>query len=731
MIYYKLTNISGGLLVCDLITEGKTLRLQHKQSAVVPESEITDHLWNLIVKYLILCSESHTTDEEYNPDSGGNSGGSSGGNSGGNDSNTQVSTRGAVRYDAKQSLSKDEKLTARRNIDAQETLIECVPSVTLSNKTGLDTYYVLLENYEVCSTYLVRVSEKCYALEELEGLVIKKYNSETGFVSETPISSEDVTELTPNGSMMQKDCLFVVVSNKDDKVSLKGVDITFEGTYLLFEDYGSYALYLEIEIPETLVFKDGVTKIIDENSEDKTLPTAKAVFDFVQGQKFVKEETVNSLVEEVGKELDEKLTGEDLNKHNVDNTAHNDLRVLIQQYVNAVQTILDSDDETLDQMSEVVAYIKNNKSLIDNVTTTKVNISDIIDNLTTNVSNKPLSAAQGVVLKQLIDAIVIPTMLSQLSDDATHRVVTDTEKQVWNSKADGGHTHDTATTSTNGFLSSADKAKLDTVAQNANNYTHPGTHPASMITGLHSVATSGSYNDLSGAPKIDKTLSETSTDENVPSSKAVYNAIPAWARESNKPTYTASEVGADPKNTASSMVSEHNINNSAHNDIRLLVTGLTSRLNALVDTDDTTLDQLSEIVAYIKSNKELIDAITTSKVNVTDIIDNLVTNVSNKPLSASMGVAIKALIDAKAESDHTHNYYTKGYYNESDGLFYEDSSFEKVIVGEGSKFYLDVPTTTMYIYDGSLFVVISGKSTEDIEYITDEEYEEIMKEVGI
>ena len=33
-----------------------------------------------------------------------------------------------------------------------------------------------------------------------------------------------------------------------------------------------------------------------------------------------------------------------------------------------------------------------------------------------------------------------------------------------------------------------------------NNYTHPDTHPASMITGLHSVAISGNYNDLINKP---------------------------------------------------------------------------------------------------------------------------------------------------------------------------------------------------------------------------------------
>lgn len=104
-------------------------------------------------------------------------------------------------------------------------------------------------------------------------------------------------------------------------------------------------------------------------------------------------------------------------------------------------------------------------------------------------------------------------------------------------------------------------------------------------------------------------------------------------------------IGADASGTAESKVSEHNVAADTHNDIRLLIEGLTTRLNALADSDDTTLDQMSEVVAYIKSNKSLIDSITTSKVSVSDIIDNLTTNVANKPLSAAQGVALKALID--------------------------------------------------------------------------------------
>ena len=75
-------------------------------------------------------------------------------------------------------------------------------------------------------------------------------------------------------------------------------------------------------------------------------------------------------------------------------------------------------------------------------------------------------------------------------------------------------------------------------------------------------------------------------------------------------------------------------------------------MNALLAVDDSTLDELSEIVAYIKNNKSLIDSITDSKVSKTDIVNNLTTNVTNKPLSAAQGVAIKSLIDAKIGTEN-------------------------------------------------------------------------------
>ena len=86
--------------------------------------------------------------------------------------------------------------------------------------------------------------------------------------------------------------------------------------------------------------------------------------------------------------------------------------------------------------------------------------------------------------------------------------------------------------------------------------------------------------------------------------------VPSWAKADTKPTYTASEVGADASGTAASAVAAHDTDKAAHSDIRLLI-----------------------------------GSVITSKVNVSDIIDDLTTNASDKPLSAAQGVALKALID--------------------------------------------------------------------------------------
>lgn len=148
---------------------------------------------------------------------------------------------------------------------------------------------------------------------------------------------------------------------------------------------------------------------------------------------------VEDWIEDTGSQ---HATRTDLSNHNTDTTAHNDMRIELKALSNRVNAALDSDDETLDQFSEMIGAINDNKTIIEQITTSKVNVADIINNLATNVINKPLSAAQGVALKSLIDAITVPTRVSQLSNDAQY--VTETglsgKGETWTFKLKDGST---------------------------------------------------------------------------------------------------------------------------------------------------------------------------------------------------------------------------------------------------------------------------------------------------
>ena len=54
---YKLTNISGGQIVCDLAIEGNTLRLDNKKTKTIKDNEITPHILNMSDKKLILIEK--------------------------------------------------------------------------------------------------------------------------------------------------------------------------------------------------------------------------------------------------------------------------------------------------------------------------------------------------------------------------------------------------------------------------------------------------------------------------------------------------------------------------------------------------------------------------------------------------------------------------------------------------------------------------------------------------
>lgn len=123
-----------------------------------------------------------------------------------------------------------------------------------------------------------------------------------------------------------------------------------------------------------------------------------------------------------------------------------------------------------------------------------------------------------------------------------------------------------------------------------------------------------------------------------------------WALQRQKPTYTYSDVGADKDGAARDTVNAHNVSAQAHSDLRAWVQQLQDRINTVANSDDISLDQLAELVAYIKDNRELIAQVTTDKVGVSDIIDNLVTSDAARPLSAKQGVALDARISKEVQT---------------------------------------------------------------------------------
>lgn len=103
----------------------------------------------------------------------------------------------------------------------------------------------------------------------------------------------------------------------------------------------------------------------------------------------------------------------------------------------------------------------------------------------------------------LTDKPTIPDSLSDLSDDSTHRLVTDAEKTAWNGKSDFSGSYDDLT----------DKPTIPD-AQVQSDWTEADSTKVDYIKNkpsLATVATSGSYNDLSNTPTI-PTVPTISTD---------------------------------------------------------------------------------------------------------------------------------------------------------------------------------------------------------------------------
>ena len=151
------------------------------------------------------------------------------------------------------------------------------------------------------------------------------------------------------------------------------------------------------------------------------------------------------------------------------------------EYVDkAIEQILNGSPEALDTLKELADALGNDPNFAATVTK---QLGQKVD----KVTGKGLSTEDYTTAdKQKLAGIAAGANNYQhpashpatmISEDATHRFVTDTEKSAWSGKAD----KTTASASAAGLMSAADKKKLDGVAAGANNYVHPDSHPATMI----------------------------------------------------------------------------------------------------------------------------------------------------------------------------------------------------------------------------------------------------------
>lgn len=438
----------------------------------------------------------------------------------------------------------DEQLNLKSNVGhTHNSIIEINKNVEQKFWRGTQSEYDALSNKSDDTMYIVIDGNDDNTLVGLpnvntahNGKYLKVMNG-TWVVDDSNYTDAEKTKLAGIANGANKTIIDTTLS-----VSGQAADAKSVGDALVTKQpIGNYALQSDIDNLGALATKNIVSKSDLASDVQVSLGKADTAIQSIDG--LATETYVDSKIAAIPT----PDVSVQIGAHNTSTSAHNDIRELVSKLTTRLNTIADSDDTTLDQMSEIVAYIKSNRGLIEEVTTNKVNVSDIIDNLTTNVSNKPLSAAQGVALKALIDAITVPTKVSELTNDS-------------------------------GYLTSYTETD-PTVPAWAKAATKP-TYTASDV-GLGNVEN-----------KSSATIRGELTKANVTSALGY---TPPTVTEMN------AAIAAIPTPDVSGQISTHNTSTSAHNDIRNSV----STLSSTVDTIGNRLSNLESSAVSVISGTDV------------------------------------------------------------------------------------------------------------------------------
>lgn len=212
-------------------------------------------------------------------------------------------------------------------------------------------------------------------------------------------------------------------------------------------------------------------------------------------------------------------------------------------------------------------------------------------------------------------------------------------------KADGtwGTPTDTkyseATTSKAGLMSAADKTKLDDIEKGANKTIVDDTLSETSKNPLQNDVTTKALNNKADKSHKHSVSDITDFPESLPASD-----VSEWAKAATKPTYSASEVGADAAGSAAKALEDA----KAYTD---------SEISDIINGAPTTLDTLGEIANAMEENADVVAALDKAigkKVNTDDLTSH--TNNTANPHNVTKEQVGLGNVPNVATNDQTPTY---------------------------------------------------------------------------
>lgn len=314
----------------------------------------------------------------------------------------------------------------------------------------------------------------------------------------------------------------------------------------------------------------------------------------------------------------------------------------ISQLQTQINTLVSGNASTaIESFNEIIAFLEGIEDSED--------LSSIIASIEQSIAKKADASSLAKVAKtgsynDLKNRPTIPTSLSELSDDEVHRLVTDEEKQSWNSKSD--------------FSGSYDDLQ--------NKPTIPNAVTESTVSGWGFTKNTGNYNKpSSGIPKSDL-ASDVQT--------SLGKADTALQEEQYKGTVTGVKMNGTTKNPSNGVVDLGTVI-TAHQDI-------SGKQDTLVSGSNIKTINGNSIVGSGNVNVSVTEA---------NIINNLTTGGEADALSAEQGKVLKETIDGLQVDVKDRFSLLEGFAYEMDKKLNNDGTLQNATSGLGVRVFDYVP----------------------------------------